>query len=128
MTKRNPHTGSTLDSLLAKTGALSAARELAATKAIALELTAAMVDQQMTKVELAKLAGTSRSQLDRVLGGVTAASVDSVERIASALGKQLVVRLEDAPVKRNGKVSARKATATKVRRPTSRATPRSASA
>ncbi len=99
MAKRNPHTGSSLDSLLARKRLKQATPDLVLTKAIALELNAAMLGKNMTKVELARLAGTSRSQLDRILSGFTAASMESIERVANVLGKRLVVALEDLPRK-----------------------------
>jgi plasmid maintenance system antidote protein VapI len=53
-----------------------------------------MDEGQISKSELAGRLQTSRSQLDRLLDpDNTAVTLDSLERLARAVGKQLVVRL-----------------------------------
>jgi antitoxin HicB len=58
-------------------------------------LRSAGVDEvQISKSELAGRLQTSRSQVDRLLDpDNTAVTLDSLERLARAVGKQLVVRL-----------------------------------
>jgi DNA-binding Xre family transcriptional regulator len=52
-----------------------------------------MMEAQVSKSELAGRLQTSRSQLDRLLDPEnTTITLDSLERLARALGKQLVVR------------------------------------
>ena len=53
-----------------------------------------MAETQLTKTELAERMQTSRSQLDRLLDPEnTAVTLDSLERLARAVGKRLVVEL-----------------------------------
>ena len=60
---------------------------------LTLQIQDAMAETQMSKSELAGRLQTSRSQLDRLLDPEnTAITLDSLERLARALGKQLVIR------------------------------------
>jgi DNA-binding Xre family transcriptional regulator len=60
---------------------------------LALQVQDAMMEAQVSKSELAGRLQTSRSQLDRLLDPEnTTITLDSLERLARALGKQLVVR------------------------------------
>ena len=61
---------------------------------LALQLQDAVDEVQITKSELAGRLQTSRSQVDRLLDpDNTAVTLDSLERLARAVGKQLIVRL-----------------------------------
>jgi antitoxin HicB len=97
MKRQNKHLGSSLDEFLREEGLLDQVEGLAAKRAIALDLQAEVERQGISKSELAARAGTSRSQIARVLSPeIASATFGVVERVASALGKRLVVRLEDA--------------------------------
>ncbi|WP_374686894.1 helix-turn-helix domain-containing protein [Promineifilum sp.] len=53
-----------------------------------------MNESQLTKTELAERMETSRSQLDRLLDPEnTSITLESLERLAHAVGKRLVVKL-----------------------------------
>lgn len=53
-----------------------------------------MAEAHLSKTELAGRLQTSRSQLDRLLDPEnTSVTLDSLERLARAIGKQLVLRL-----------------------------------
>lgn len=94
--KRISHSGSTFDSFLEEEGIREEVEAVAIKRVLAWELTQAMREQQKTKQEMAKLLRTSRSQLDRLLdpenAGVT---LDTMNRVAKALGKRLIVRVAD---------------------------------
>jgi antitoxin HicB len=96
MTK-SPHVGSSFDSFLAEQDLLDEVNAVAQKQVLALQIAAAMKRRRISKSDLAKRMRTSRSALDRLLDpnnpSVTLATMD---RAASALGKRLRIRLEDA--------------------------------
>lgn len=90
----NLHTGSNFDDFLAEEGILEEMTARAHKRLLALQLQDAMDEVQISKSELAGRLQTSRSQVDRLLDpDNTAVTLDSLERLARAVGKQLVVRL-----------------------------------
>jgi antitoxin HicB len=61
---------------------------------LALQLSEAMEQSRITKTQLAERLQTSRSQLDRLLDpDNTAVTLDSLERLAHAVGRELKVEL-----------------------------------
>lgn len=89
----NPYTGSNFDDFLAEEGILDEVTARAYKRLLALQVQDAMTETQMSKRELAGRLQTSRSQLDRLLDPEnTTITLDSLERLARALGKRLVVR------------------------------------
>jgi len=109
MKRPGKHVGSSLDDFLREEGILDRVEGLAAKQAIALDLRAEVERQGISKSELAARAGTSRSQIDRVLSpDIASATFVVVERVASALGKRLVFRLEDAYGPLTGKTIVRR--------------------
>jgi len=99
--KRTDHSGSSFDSFLEEQGIREEVEAVAIKRMLAWQLAQAMREQQKTKQAMAKELRTSRSQLDRLLDprnvGVT---LDTMSRAAKALGKRLVLRVEDAKRKR----------------------------
>jgi DNA-binding Xre family transcriptional regulator len=90
----NPYSGSHFDDFLAEEGILDEVTARAHKRLLALQLQDAMNEVQINKSELASRLQTSRSQLDRLLDpDNTAVTLDSLERLARAVGKQLVVHL-----------------------------------
>lgn len=90
----NQYTGSNFDDFLAEEGILEEVTARAHKRLLALQLQDAMKEVQISKSELAGRLQTSRSQIDRLLDpDNTAVTLDSLERLACAVGKQLVVRL-----------------------------------
>jgi len=90
----NQHTGSNFDDFLREEGILEEVTVRAHKRLLALQLQDAMVEMKLTKTELAERLQTSRSQVDRLLDpDNTAVTLDSLERLAYAVGKQLVVGL-----------------------------------
>ena len=88
------YTGSDFDEFLAGEGILEEVTARAHKRLLALQLQDVMEATQLTKTELAERMQTSRSQLDRLLDPEnTSVTLDSLERLARAVGKRLVVEL-----------------------------------
>ena len=86
--------GSSFEDFLEEQGTYEATTEQAVKRVLAHQLTVAMKEQRITKVEMARRLNTSRSQLDRLLDpsneGVTLAMLS---RAASVVGRKLNVEL-----------------------------------
>lgn len=90
----NQYTGSNFDDFLREEGVLEEVTTRAHKRLLTLQLQDAMLEMKLTKTELAERLQTSRSQVDRLLDpDNTAVTLDSLERLACAVGKQLVVGL-----------------------------------
>jgi DNA-binding Xre family transcriptional regulator len=90
----NQYSGGDFDEFLADEGILQEVTARAHKRLLALQLQDVMNESQMTKTELAERMQTSRSQLDRLLDPHnTAVTLESLERLARAVGKRLVVEL-----------------------------------
>lgn len=90
----NRYSGSDFDELLREEGILEEVMARAHKRLLALQLGEAMKESQITKTQLAEKLQTSRSQLDRLLDpDNTAVTLDSLERLAQAVGRQLRVEL-----------------------------------
>jgi len=92
------HIGSTLESFLQEENRLEEARATAIKRVLAWQIAQAMQAQQLTKTEMARRMHTSRSQLDRLLDpNNDKVLLQTVQRAAAAIGKQLSVELVDSP-------------------------------
>ncbi|MGB5063879.1 MAG: Fis family transcriptional regulator [Candidatus Competibacter sp.] len=92
------HIGSTLEDFLREENRLEAARAIAIKRVLAWQIEQAMQAQQLTKTEMARRMHTSRSQLDRLLDpNNDKVLLQTVQRAAAAIGKQLNVELIDGP-------------------------------
>lgn len=90
----NQYTGSDFDDFLAEEGILEEVTARARKRLLALQIQDAMEESSLTKKELAERLQTSRSQVDRLLDpDNTAVTLESLERLARAVGKRLVVEL-----------------------------------
>jgi antitoxin HicB len=90
----NPYTGSDFDDFLVQEGILEEVSARAQKRLLALQVEDAMKRSSMTKTELAARLNTSRSQLDRLLDpDNTAVTLDSLERLALAVGTRLRIEL-----------------------------------
>ncbi len=88
----NQYSGSDFDDFLTEEGILDKVSARAYKRLLALQLQDIMEAAQLTKTELAERMQTSRSQLDRLLDPEnTAVTLDSLDRLARAVGKRLVV-------------------------------------
>ena len=93
MTKKNPHWGTTLDTFLTEEGIREAAKAEALTRVVAWQLQQEMDRQGITKAELAERMHTSRAQLDRILNAKGNVTVESLQRAAALVGRELRLEL-----------------------------------
>ncbi len=93
MSKKNPHWGTTLDGFLAEDGIREAAKAEAVTRVVAWQLTQEMERQGITKAMLAEKMHTSRAQLDRILKAKGNITVETLQRAAALVGRELRLEL-----------------------------------
>jgi antitoxin HicB len=93
MSKKNPHWGTTLDEFLAEDGIREAAKAEAVTRVVAWQLTHEMERQGMTKAALAERMHTSRAQLDRILKAKGNITIETLQRAAALVGRELWLEL-----------------------------------
>jgi len=90
----NQYSGGDFDDFLQEEGVLEEVTARAHKRLLALQLEDALAASQLNKTQLAAQLQTSRSQVDRLLDpDYTALTLDSLERLAHALGKQLRIEL-----------------------------------
>jgi predicted XRE-type DNA-binding protein len=95
MRKGNNHRGSSFDDFLRKQAIFAAVQAAAVKRALAEAVAEAMEEAKISKVEMARRMGTSRSQLDRVLDpAYTAVQLDTLIKAASAVGRDLRISLK----------------------------------
>jgi len=86
--------GSRFDDFLEDEGMLAEAEALAAKRVIAYQVAESMKEQHLTKTEMAKRMGTSRSSLNRLLDPLnTSVSLATIESAVNALGKRLQIQI-----------------------------------
>lgn len=93
MTEKNAHWGSTLDSFLGEEGIREAARTEATTRVVAWQLSQEMERQGITKAKLAELMRTSRAQVDRILKAQGNVTIETLQRAATLVGRELRLEL-----------------------------------
>jgi predicted XRE-type DNA-binding protein len=93
MSKKNPHWGSSLDDFLTEAGIREAARTEAVTRVVAWQLSQEMERQGMSKAKLAELMHTSRNQVDRILNAKGNVTIETLQRAASFVGRELRLEL-----------------------------------
>lgn len=91
--KKNPHWGSTLDDFLDEEGIREAAKAEAITRVVAWQLGEEMKRQGMSKARLALLMNTSRAQVDRILKAKGNVTIETLQRAAELVGRQLRLEL-----------------------------------
>ncbi len=90
------HIGSSFDEFLVDEGILDEVSAIAQKRVLAWELAEAMRKRRVTKAQLARRMGTSRSALDRLLDPDNASvTLATMGRAAAALGKRLRIQLVD---------------------------------
>lgn len=93
MTKKNPHWGTSLDTFLSEEGIREAAKAEAVTRVVAWQLTQEMTRQGMTKATLAEKMHTSRAQVDRILKAKGNITIETLQRAAALVGRELRLEL-----------------------------------
>jgi antitoxin HicB len=90
----NPHTGSSFDDFLREEGLYEECNMIAIKQVLARQLAEEMKQKKITKTEMAIKMQTSRAQLDRLLDPEkTGVSIDTIQRAASVVGRQLRIEL-----------------------------------
>jgi antitoxin HicB len=93
MTKKNPHWGTTLDAFFDAEGIREAAKAEAVTHVVAWQLTQEMERQGISKATLAEKMHTSRAQVDRILKAKGNITIDTLQRAAALVGRELRLEL-----------------------------------
>jgi predicted XRE-type DNA-binding protein len=93
MSEKNPHWGTTLDAFLDAEGIREAAKAEAVTRVIAWQLSQEMERQGITKATLAERMHTSRAQVDRILKAKGNITIDTLQRAAAMVGRELRLEL-----------------------------------
>ena len=93
MSKQNKHLGSDFDDFLREEGILEECEEKAAKYAFVMQLKDEMKKQHLTKDELARRIGTSRSSLNRLLNPSQPSNLKSLVNASLAIGKHVRVCL-----------------------------------
>jgi len=91
--RKNPHWGSSLDDFLEKEGIRDTTKAEAIARVVAWQLEREMKKQGMTKAKLASLMHTSRAQIDRILKAKGNITLETLQRAASLVGRELHVEL-----------------------------------
>ena len=89
----NPHWGKTLDEYLGEGGAREAAKAKALTRVVAWQLSQEMERQGMTRTTLAERMHTSRAQVDRILKAKGNITIETLQRAAALVGRELRLEL-----------------------------------
>lgn len=95
-TDHSPY-GSNFDDFLTEHGLLDECKAAAVKAVCALQIEQALQEKGMSKSAFARMLGTSRSQLDRILDPANdAVTLETLQRAAALLGKRLHVELMDS--------------------------------
>ena len=91
---KNAHRGSSFDEFLEREGLRAEAEVVAIKRAIAYQIEMEMKKAKLSKSEMTQKMKTSRSALDRLLDpSNVSVTLQTLEKAASALGKQLKIKL-----------------------------------
>ncbi len=91
---KNVHKGSSFDDFLEQEGLRAEAEAVAIKRAIAYQIEVEMKKAKLSKSEMTQKMRTSRSALDRLLDpSNVSVTLQTLEKAASALGKQLKIKL-----------------------------------
>lgn len=91
---KEEHMGSSLDDFLEEEGLLAESEAVAVKRVLAFQLSRLMTEQNVSKSEMARRMNTSRTAVERLLNPESeAATLITLEKAASALGKRLHIEL-----------------------------------
>jgi antitoxin HicB len=91
--EKNQHWGSTLDDFLNEDGIYDAAKGEAVTRVISWQLAEEMLKKGITKTQMAELMHTSRAQVDRILNAKGNVTIETLQRAAALVGRELRIEL-----------------------------------
>lgn len=90
----NPHWGSSLDDFLKEEGVYQTTKTTALLRVVAWQLAQEMERQGISKADLAARMHTSRAQLDRILKAESNVKLETLQRAAALVGRELHVELQ----------------------------------
>ncbi len=91
---KNTSFGSSFDDFLVEENMFSEVEALATKRVIAYQIQQSMDDKKISKTEMAKRMGTSRSSLNRLLDPLNnSVSLSTIESAVTALGKRLRIQI-----------------------------------
>ncbi|MGO8762632.1 MAG: helix-turn-helix domain-containing protein [Desulfobaccales bacterium] len=93
MSEKNKHWGSTLDDFLHEEGIYEAAKAEAVTRVITWQIAEEMRKQGITKAQMAERMHTSRAQVDRILKAKGNVTIETLQRAAALVGRELRLEL-----------------------------------
>jgi antitoxin HicB len=93
MKRKNRHWGSTLEAFLSEEGIREAAKAQAVTRVVAWQLAEEMKRKGITKARLAQRMKTSRAQVDRILKAKGNVTIETLQRAAALVGRELRLEL-----------------------------------
>jgi antitoxin HicB len=87
------HIGSSIDGFLKKESVFEAAQAQAIKEVVAWQLALAMKKRKISKVQMATLLKTSRTQVDRLLDPKNDITLSSLQRAAAIVGRRVMIEL-----------------------------------
>jgi antitoxin HicB len=91
--KTNKHCGSTLEDFLKEEGIYESAKIEAVTRVITWQIAEEMLKKGITKTQMAEQMHTSRAQVDRILKAKGNVTVETLQRAAAFVGRELYLEL-----------------------------------
>ena len=92
--RRNPHFGTKFDDFLKEEGLFEEVQAKALKRALSEQIADSMREAKLTKVKMAEIMATSRSQLDRVLDpDNVSVQLDTLIKAARAVGKTVEITI-----------------------------------
>ncbi len=93
MSEKDQHWGSTSDDFLYEEGIFESAKVEAAIRVITWQIAEEMRKQGITKTQMAERMKTSRAQVDRILKAKGNVTVETLQRAAALVGRELRLEL-----------------------------------
>jgi antitoxin HicB len=93
MSEKDQHWGSKLDDFLHDEGIYEAAKAEALTRVITWQIAEEMRKQGITKTQMAERMKTSRAQVDRILKAKGNVTIETLQRAAALVGRELRLEL-----------------------------------
>ncbi len=93
MSTEKKHLGSSLDDFLHEEGIYESARAEAVTRVISWQIAEEMRKQGITKIQMAEKMHTSRTQVDRILKAKGNVTIETLQRAAALIGRELRLEL-----------------------------------
>ena len=87
------HIGASLDDYLKEEGIFEEAQAKAIKEVVAWQLAQAMKKKKISKLRMASLLKTSRTQVDRLLNPKSDITLSSLQRAAAILGRRVSIKL-----------------------------------